>query len=170
MSTTAINRRISPAAHILYYALTALAVVALGTVMGFIGGANRGYGGLVRPQFMPPDITFSIVWPVLYAMMAGTLYFTIITRPTGRDEALCRTVSIALFAVQLAVNVTWPIIFFRMKMMFLAFVWLAVLDAMVLALAIIEFRINEAAAALLIPYLAWIIFATVLNVMMAVYN
>ena len=75
-----------------------------------------------------------------------------------------------IFFVQLAFNFTWTPIFFKARLYFFAFVWLAVLDAMVTALIILNFKINKWSAILLIPYLAWILFATYLNVMIAVYN
>lgn len=169
--TTAVKRqRITPAMHFLYLLLIAAATIALGTFLGFLGGATEGYSGLVRPVFMPPDIVFSIVWPILYFMMAASFYITIVETPYTKETKALRIASIVLFAVQLTVNVTWPMIFFKADMYFFAFIWLAVLDALVTALVIINFKVNVWSAILLIPYLGWIIFATCLNVMIAVFN
>ena len=103
-------------------------------------------------------------------MMGASFYLTLITTPSNKEEKTIRIVSIVIFFVQLAFNFTWTPIFFKARLYFFAFVWLAVLDAMVTALIILNFKINKWSAILLIPYLAWILFATYLNVMIAVYN
>ena len=154
------NSKTSPAMHVLYLLLISATIVSLGALMGFIGGATEGYSGITRPTLTPPDITFSIVWPILYFMMGASFYLTLITTPSNKEEKTIRIVSIVIFFVQLAFNFTWTPIF----------VWLAILDAMVTALIILNFKINKWSAILLIPYLAWILFATYLNVMIAVYN
>lgn len=168
--TTAVKKEVSPAIHVLRFMLLAAAVAGTGALFGYLGGADEGYSGLVRPAFMPPDITFSIVWPVLYFMMAASLYFTLIETPTSAENALLRKTSIALFFVQLLVNVTWPLIFFKARLFFFAFIWLALLDALVVALITINTRVNKWSAWLLVPYLLWILFATVLNIAIAIYN
>lgn len=173
MATKAIqqhNRQNSMAINFLYMLLAGGIVLGLGYLFGFLGGSNEGYAGLVRPQFMPPDITFSIVWPILYFMMGVSFYLVLATSPITRENKAVRITSIILFCVQLAVNLSYPFIFFMADMYFFAFVWLAILDALVIALIILNFRINAWSAILLIPYLAWDIFATVLNIMIAVYN
>ena len=164
------NSKTSPAMHVLYLLLISATIVSLGALMGFIGGATEGYSGITRPTLTPPDITFSIVWPILYFMIGASFYLTLITTPSNKEEKTIRIVSIVIFFVQLAFNFTWTPIFFKARLYFFAFVWLAVLDAMVTALIILNFKINKWSAILLIPYLAWILFATYLNVMIAVYN
>ncbi len=156
--------------NFLYGVLAGGIVLGLGYLFGFLGGSHEGYSGLVRPPFMPPDITFSIVWPILYFMMGISFYLTLAATPVIRENKAIRITSIVLFCIQLAVNLSYPFIFFMADMYFFAFIWLAILDALVTALIILNFRINVWSAILLIPYLAWDVFATVLNIMIAVYN
>ena len=145
----------------------ALITVALGWIVGMVGGATMGYTGLVRPSFTPPDIIFSIVWPILYAMIGVSLYITIVTKT--RNTAL-RIASFIIWGVQLALNFLWVPVFFNARQFFWAFIILAVVDAMVTTLIAINFRINKWSAILLIPYLLWLGFATYLNIMIVAYN
>jgi tryptophan-rich sensory protein len=145
----------------------ALITVALGWIVGMVGGAAMGYTGLVRPAFTPPDIIFSIVWPILYAMIGVSLYITIVTKT--RNKAL-RIASFIIWGVQLALNFLWVPVFFNARQFFWAFIILAVVDAMVTTLIAINFRINKWSAILLIPYLLWLGFATYLNIMIVAYN
>lgn len=168
--TTYAKERTSTALKALYLILMGLAVVGLGTLFGFIGDANKGYTGLTRPTFTPPDIVFSIVWPVLYFMMGASFYLTLQQEVFSKEMRATRTVSIIIFLVQLVVNLTWPIVFFRAEMYLFAFIWLAVLVAMVTALMIVNFRVNVTSAILIIPYLLWLVFATYLNLMILVFN
>ena len=88
----------------------AVITVALGWIVGMVGGADTGYTGLVRPAFTPPDIVFSIVWPVLYAMIGVSLYITVVTKT--RNNAL-RIASFIIWGVQLALNFLWVPVFFN---------------------------------------------------------
>lgn len=149
-----------------YFLFIVALVMGLGFASGIIGGAREGYTGLTRPTFTPPDIVFSIVWPVLYFMMACSLFAVIFT---DRHDGV-KSASIIMFALQLAVNLAWPIIFFRFDAYFVAFLAIALLDALVFGLIIINFWISKPAAVLLIPYMAWLAFATYLTIMIAVFN
>ncbi len=145
--------------------LFAMATVAAGSLVGFLGGAKNGYEGLVRPTFTPPDFVFPIAWSVLYAAMGVSLYLTFRANDDGY-----KTAAIALFFVQIALNFAWVPTFFLLKAFFAAFLILAALDSLTLALIVVDFKVSKVAAALDIPYLAWLIFATVLNVAILVFN
>lgn len=159
------NQAVFKKSDVLYLILTALATVGAGSLMGLIGGANNGYSGLVRPSFTPPDTLFPIVWSVMYAVIGASLYLTIAAPKSGY-----RTASLWLFGVQLLLNFGWIPVFFLLKAYFAAFLIIAALDAIVLALVLADFKVNKVAASLMIPYLAWLVFATVLNVSILVFN
>ena len=142
-------------------------VMVLGWLVGMAGGATQGYTGLVRPSFTPPDIVFSIVWPTLYALMGVSLYLTISAKTQNNGV---RIASFVLFALQLALNLLWVPVFFKLRAYLIAFIILAMIDALVSALIIVDFKINKWSAILLIPYLAWIIFATYLNISIVALN
>lgn len=120
------------------------------------------YVALPKPSWNPPDRVFGPVWTVLYAAMAIAAW--LVWRV--RDE---RDVSVALawFAVQLALNVLWSVVFFGARrpsggVAVITLLWLAIV-ATIVAFA----PLSPTAALLLAPYLAWVTFASLLNLAIA---
>jgi len=112
---------------------------------------------LERPSFQPPDWVFAPVWTVLYGMMAVAAWLVYLR--TERVKSLPMT----LFAIQLALNVAWSILFFGLH----SPGW-AVLDIISLLLAILAttvsfWRVSATAGVLMLPYLGWVMFASALN-------
>lgn len=144
-------------------ALALLVGICLG--IGGLGGAvtassvNDWYPTLNKPSFNPPNWVFGPVWTTLYVMMGIAAWR--VWRAADRDTARG---PLALFALQLAVNLGWSIAFFGLRDPGLAVAVILVLDLLVLATALMFRRIDGLAALLLVPYLAWIAFATLLNV------
>ncbi len=149
-----------------YFLLIVAVIMGLGFLSGIIGGAKEGYSGLTRPTFTPPNIVFSIVWPLLYFMMGCSVFAVIFS---DAKPAL-KTTSIVLFSLSLAVNLAWPIVFFRLDAYFISFLLLAVLVAHVIAVIVVNFFINKTSALLLIPYALWLLFACYLTIMIVIYN
>ena len=142
-------------------------VMVIGWLAGMLGGADKGYSNLVRPAFTPPDLVFSIVWPILYALMGVSFYLII------NDKNLnggVRIASILIFALQLTLNVIYVPVFFNAQAYLIAFVILAVLTATVTALIFINFKLNKLSAIMLLPYLAWLFFAVYLNACIVALN
>ncbi len=143
----------------------ALAGLAVFMVMCFavaaIGVAfppGEWYRGLVKPGFNPPDWLFGVVWPVLYLLMAVAAW-RIWCDGSWREHRI----ALSLFILQLALNGLWTPLFFGLRRMDLALLDIALLW-IVLLLTIVRFwRTSRLAGALLLPYLAWISFALVLN-------
>jgi tryptophan-rich sensory protein len=143
----------------------ALLCVVLIEIAGSASGllSNSGYGngwfaGLQKPAFMPPGWAFGVVWPVLYAML-GVAAAMIIAEP----ESDRRRFALSAFFVQLVLNFAWSPIFFAAHDIRLA---QAVIVAILVVAAIAAgqfFRIRRAAGLLMIPYLLWLILATLLN-------
>lgn len=133
--------------------------------VGGLGGAvtatsvTEWYPTLNKPSFNPPNWVFGPVWTALYVMMAVAAWR--VWRAAERDTARG---PLAVFALQLAVNLGWSVAFFGLRNLGLAVVVIIVLDLLVLATALMFRRVDRFAEWLLIPYLAWIAFATVLNV------
>lgn len=146
--------------------LLALALlVGICLAIGGLGGAvtassvSEWYPTLNKPSFNPPNWVFGPVWTTLYVMMGIAAWR--VWRSADRDTARG---PLAVFALQLAVNLGWSIAFFGLRDPGLAVVVILVLDLLVLATALMFRRIDGLAALLLVPYLAWIAFATILNV------
>lgn len=143
----------------------ALFIVPLVVLLGFLAGRLSGSGAdslwfqsLVKPDIFPPPMWFGIVWTVLYILMG--LALAMVCAAWG---ARGRGLAIALFAVQFALNLSWSPTFFAMHEIKAALIIIAVLDVLVIATIVMFWRIRKLAGALLLPYLAWILFATVLN-------
>jgi translocator protein len=135
-------------------------VMLLGFLSGQIGGDAQSvwFQSLVKPAIFPPPMWFGIVWSILYAMMGFAL--AIVCSSWG---ARGRGLAIAAFVLQLLVNLTWSPVFFGLHDIRAALIVIAVLDVLVIVTLVLFWRIRRTAGALLLPYVAWIAFATLLN-------
>ncbi|WP_225207697.1 TspO/MBR family protein [Novosphingobium huizhouense] len=136
-------------------------VLGLGMLSGIAAGsgpANAWFATLRKPALYPPPATFGIVWSVLYVAMGFAL--ALIVSAWG---ARGRGVAIALFVVQLLLNLSWSPVFFALHRLTLALAIIAAMIVAVLATLVAFARIRRAAGLLLVPYLAWICFAAYLN-------
>ena len=128
---------------------------------GFVTAPNipNWYADLAKPTWNPPDWIFGPVWSCLYLMMAVSVW--LVWRQGG--FALAK-LPLALFAVQLGLNSLWSILFFGLHSPGLAFLEIVLLWGAILATLIVFWKRSKWAGGLLVPYLAWVSFATVLNV------
>lgn len=131
------------------------AAAAVGAVASI--QAASFYGSLARPSWAPPSSVFAPVWNVLYLLM--TISVWLVWR-----EHVTRTVrhALVLFVAQLALNALWSWLFFAWRHGRWAFVEILVLWVMIAATLAAFWRIRTLAGALLLPYLAWVSFATAL--------
>lgn len=136
-------------------------VLLLGFVSAMLGNSgpnNPWFAALEKPSLYPPPATFGIVWSILYVMMGLAVAWIGAARGApGRSAAF------AVFALQLLLNLAWSPLFFGLHEMSKALYLLFALDAAVLVTVVLFWRIRPQAALLLAPYLAWVLFATVLN-------
>ena len=146
----------------LRYALfTVPGVLLLGTLSGTL--ANAGYDNswflaLRKPGIMPPGWVFALGWPILYVLLGLTLAMLLHARGAkGRDRVL------ALFCLGLILNFAWPPIFFAWHKVDMALSILAGMVVLTFVLIALIWRIRPLAAALLIPYLLWLMGAVALN-------
>ena len=160
MSTTT-SRRIAPAAAGWSAAVAAVAV---------LGGlatdtSSEWYEGLERPSWQPPGALFGPVWTVLYVLLAvsAALAWRDVRGPRRR-------LVLGLYAANLAMNLGWSVIFFRLHAPWAALADVVGLLASIVALIVLVRRHNTAAAAALVPYAAWVSFATALTAAIAVEN
>jgi len=136
-------------------------IVLLGSASGWLSGSGYGnawFEGLVKPFFMPPGWVFGVVWPVLYLLMGISLAIALAEPPSPR-----RKVALVLFFVQLALNFAWSPIFFAAHDIALAKIVIFIMAALAAAAAGQFVRLRKPAGLLLIPYLAWLVFAATLN-------
>ena len=114
------------------------------------------YASLNHPSFTPPNWFFAPVWTALYILMALAAWR--VWKKTG-----LRSPEMAVFALQLALNFAWSVVFFGLHRMGAALAEIAVLDIMVLATLLLFRRHDRLAGLLFLPYLAWTLFATFLT-------
>lgn len=122
------------------------------------GAENRWYAALVRPAATPPDWVFPVAWGLLYILMGLALAMIL----NARGSRL-RGVAVALFGLQLLLNLAWSPLFFGMHQVSSALVLLIGIFVAALATTLLFGRIRGAAAWLMVPYLAWLCFAGALN-------
>lgn len=142
--------------------MTSLALPLLvGAVGGFstAGSVREWYPVLEKPWFTPPPWVFGPTWTLLYVLM-GVALFLVWSR--GASTPGVRP-ALTLFAVQLLLNALWSPVFFGLRAPGAALVVILALDGAVAATMISFFRQSRLAGALLVPYQAWVLFATLLN-------
>jgi tryptophan-rich sensory protein len=135
--------------------------LAVGGLSGFATarGVAEWYPTLVKPSFNPPAWVFGPVWTVLYIMMGVAAFFV---WRTGLDVDGVRA-ALAVFAVQLALNGLWSILFFGMQAPGLALIEIALLWIAIGVTVVLFWRVSPLPGAMLLPYWAWVSFAAVLN-------
>ncbi|MCP3732415.1 tryptophan-rich sensory protein [Sphingomonas sp. MG17] len=136
-------------------------VLLLGFASGRLvpsGDENLWYQMLQKPAETPPGWVFPVAWTALYAMMGLALAMII----NARGSRL-RGLALTLFAVQLAANLVWSPLFFGAHQVFWALVLIVVIFVLALATTLVFGRIRKGAAWLMVPYLAWLCFAGILN-------
>jgi len=124
------------------------------------------YAGLTKPAFNPPNWLFAPVWTVLYALM-GLAAWLVYDKGVRRADVKR---ALFVFVAQLILNVGWSITFFGAHQILGAFVIIVALWILILGTILRFLKISKAAAFLLVPYLLWVGFATVLNVSLYVLN
>lgn len=142
--------------------------LAAGGIVGALTASKTKevYAALIKPPLAPPGWLFLPVWAVLYVLMGIALY---LVGESGASKAEKRNAYIA-FGVQLALNVLWPIVFFLFEQIgWAAAVILALLFAVAVTM-VLFMKCSRTAARLLLPYLAWVAFASYLNIGFALLN
>jgi len=124
------------------------------------------YITLEKPFFAPPNWIFGPVWIILYFLMGVSLYIV------WKDELKSKTrnVFFVVFGIQLILNALWSLLFFGLKSPLLGLIDILILDVMLVVTIFYAKRVSKYAAMLLIPYMVWIIIASVLNYAIMVLN
>lgn len=117
------------------------------------------YASLVKPPFNPPNWVFGPVWTTLYTLMGIAAF--LVWRKGIRDRQV--RIALAIFVVQLVLNVLWSVVFFGLHFLLGGFILIVILWVAILLSIIIFSRVSKVAGVLLIPYILWVSFATVLN-------
>jgi len=137
-----------------------LIVFGIASLGGYLTNlsVDAWYPGLAKPSWTPSGATIGAVWTILYTLMAIAAW---IVWRCGSGRQLPLTV----YAVQLGLNVGWSALFFGLRSPGLALFEIGVLWVAILATAVSFWKASKTAGALMAPYLIWVSFAAVLNVM-----
>lgn len=114
------------------------------------------YATLNKPSFSPPNFLFGPVWVTLYALMGISAYLVSISGKNVKN-------TLNLFWVHLFFNATWSVMFFGFKSPLLGLINIVILWVLIVMVIIRFWKINKWAGVLLLPYLAWVSFASILN-------
>lgn len=138
------------------YAKSILIPVIVGGIVGLIISGSIDYNTLQKPFLSPPSILFPIVWTILYILMG--ISYGILQSNQLADKKIN-----TIYYLQLAVNALWSIFFFTLKWRLFAFLWIILLDVLVIVMIKRFYDKNKTAGLLQIPYIIWTLFATYLN-------
>ncbi|MCH9757081.1 MAG: tryptophan-rich sensory protein [Gammaproteobacteria bacterium] len=144
---------------VIYLAIWIIALQSVGYLMGIITQANLEpwYYHLTKSSLTPPDISFAIVWPILYVLLA-IVGFNLFLK-----KNLCSVRQQTIYSAQLILNWLWSPIFFSLHWPWFALVILGLMVTLTAILIYDLYEQHKKLALLLIPYLVWIVFATYLN-------
>ena len=146
--------------------LKILLCVTICMVLGFLSGYYAGSGDtewyrtLKKPAFQPPPWLFGPVWSVLYIMMGVSV--ALIWDHTKVSSAK-KNSAMALFIFQMLFNLSWSLVFFKLQALTPALIVILILVLLIVMTLRAFGKINKKARYLLIPYLCWVCFATLLN-------
>ncbi|MGL9618913.1 TspO/MBR family protein [Bradyrhizobium sp. U531] len=135
--------------------LFVVGVVGLGWLIGATNLPGAWYAGLAKPDFVPPNWAFPVAWTILYVMIAIAGWRTFRREPRGK--------AMLVWFPQLALNFAWSPVMFTMHQIGAALVILACLFVAIVTYISLEVSRDKLAAALFVPYAAWVAFAGVLN-------
>jgi tryptophan-rich sensory protein len=141
-----------------FFVTLCLGIGALGASV-VATSVDTWYADLAKPSFTPPDRVFGPIWTAFYVLMAIAAWR--VWRAADRDT---RRGPLTLFALQLALTLGWTVVFFGLQKIGAAVATIIVLDVGVVVTTLAFRPIDRWAGLLMVPYLAWVAFATVLNI------
>lgn len=130
-------------------------VVGVGWLIGATNLPGAWYASLAKPGFVPPNWVFPVAWTILYITIAVAGWRTFRRDPSGK--------AMLVWFAQLALNFAWSPVMFTMHQIGAALVILVGLFLTIVAYIVLETSRDKLAAALFVPYAAWVAFAGTLN-------
>ena len=136
-----------------------------GFLSGLISlGGMKEFNMFTKPFLAPPGFVFPIVWTILYVLMGISSY--LIYSENDYHSNCC----LKIYIINLFINFLWSPIFFGLNLRLFAFIWIILLDLVVVYMILCFYKVNKKAAYLQIPYLIWCLFATYLNLAFYILN
>ena len=126
----------------------------------------KNFDDIYKPLLTPPAWVFPVVWTILYILMGIASYWVSISDVSGdRKKRALRA-----YALQLAANFLWSIVFFRFELWTAAFIWLIMLGILAIICTVRFYDIDERAGKIMVPYLIWLFAAAYLNLGVCILN
>jgi len=139
-------------------------LIILINLLGSIGaiftstGQGTWFEKLKKPSFNPPNWLFGPAWALLFTLMGIALYFVI----TSQNSQV-KTLALTFFIIQMILNILWSFLFFKSQNPLGAFIEIIILIIMIITTIFFFYKTNKISGYLLIPYLLWTSFASILN-------
>lgn len=148
-------------------ATSILTINIIGILIGLIvnTGTSDWYNTLNKPYYTPPSWVFAPVWITLYTLIGVSFYLVWVDKKFDTESD-----AYSIFLMQLALNYLWTLVFFGLQSVLLGLIVIIILDFFIIANIYLFSKINIKAALLLLPYLIWVIIATLLNSSIYVLN
>lgn len=127
-----------------------------GTAALLTRGGVTNFAALEKSPLTPPGYVFPIVWTALYILMGVASYLVAVSGGDVKEP-------LTLYALSLAANFLWPVVFFNFEAYLASFLVIIALWVLVLLTAVSFYKVSPAAGYLMIPYLLWVTFAAYLN-------
>jgi len=161
MSTLTFSDLKSPRALVLL-GIFLVVVIGVGSVLGILTAPGEWYANLDKPPFNPPSWVFGPVWFALYVLIAIAGWRTFLAEPGGAG--------MKFWYAQMALNWLWSPVFFALQGLWPAFIVIIAMWAAIVAFIVNRWNRDRLSAWLFVPYLAWVSFASVLNLSIAILN
>ena len=145
------------------YVKSILIPVLVGAFVGIVTSSSINYNTLEQPPLSPPAILFPIVWTILYTLM-GVSYGIL------ESNSLVDSKINFIYYLQLFVNALWSFFFFVFEWRLFSFLWILLLLALVIVMIVRFYEKSKVAGLLQLPYLAWVTFASYLNLAIYLLN
>ena len=152
----------------LLYAVAAAIPLTVGGLSALLTAKNTDiYSELNTPPGSPPSVMFPIVWTALYILMGIS---SALVCQKGRMDKNSADAGLGFYALSLAFNFVWSILFFNMRAFVFSFIWLCGLLLLIVLTMLKYKKVSEKAAYLQIPYLIWVMYAGYLNLGICILN
>lgn len=150
--------------HKTYQLIGSILLCQLAGILGSLFTANsieNWYLTLVKPSFNPPNWIFGPVWTLLYTLMGIALF--LVWQEYQKTRSSTTKNALDFFMIHLLLNAAWTPLFFGLQRLDVAFAEILILWAFILVLIFRFYQIHKVAGLLLVPYFAWVSFASILN-------
>ena len=149
------------------YIISCLIALGVGLLSAFFTRGNMNLSSIRQPPLSPPAFLFPVVWTILYILMGISAAMIFNEKSNMPDEVRN---ALSTYASSLIVNFAWSIIFFNFGAFFIAFIWILLLEFLILKTIKEYSAINKTAALLQIPYAVWVAFAGYLTLAITILN